>query len=129
MKNLRKATSVLLVLMMLFSIMPAALTVSAAASFSDFPTGWSAEAVQSAVDNGNGTIGPQDMLTRAEAAAIINRAFGATVRADLSSYTDVSTSDWYYDEFAKAVNMDTIVGDGNGKLNPEGNITREEILP
>ena len=134
MKNLRKATSVLLVLMMLFSIMPAALTVSAAASFSDFPTGWSAEAVQSAVDNGlmfgkgNGTIGPQDMLTRAEAAAIINRAFGATVRADLSSYTDVSTSDWYYDEFAKAVNMDTIVGDGNGKLNPEGNITREEIF-
>ena len=134
MKNLRKATSVLLVLMMLFSIMPAALTVSAAASFSDFPTGWSAEAMQSAVDNGlmfgkdNGTIGPQDMLTRAEAAAIINRAFGATVKADLSSYTDVSTSDWYYDEFAKAVNMDTIVGDGNGKLNPEGNITREEIF-
>ncbi len=134
MKNLRKATSVLLVLMMLFSIMPATLTVSAAASFSDFPTGWSAEAMQSAVDNGlmfgngNGTIGPQDMLTRAEAAAIINRAFGATVKADLSSYTDVSTSDWYYDEFAKAVNMDTIVGDGNGKLNPEGNITREEIF-
>ena len=134
MKNLRKATSVLLVLMMLFSIMPAALTVSAAASFSDFPTGWSAEAMQAAVDNGlmfgkgNGTIGPQDMLTRAEAAAIINRAFGATVKADLSSYTDVSTSDWYYDEFAKAVNMDTIVGDGNGKLNPEGNITREEIF-
>ena len=134
MKNLRKATSVLLVLMMLFSIMPAALTVSAAASFSDFPTGWSAEAMQSAVDNGlmfgkgNGIIGPQDMLTRAEAAAIINRAFGATVKADLSSYTDVSTSDWYYDEFAKAVNMDTIVGDGNGKLNPEGNITREEIF-
>ena len=134
MKNLRKATSVLLVLMMLFSIMPATLTVSAAASFSDFPTGWSAEAMQAAVDNGlmfgkgNGTIGPQDMLTRAEAAAIINRAFGATVKADLSSYTDVSTSDWYYDEFAKAVNMDTIVGDGNGKLNPEGNITREEIF-
>ena len=134
MKNLRKATSVLLVLMMLFSIMPAAHTVSAAASFSDFPTGWSAEAMQSAVDNGlmfgkdNGTIGPQDMLTRSEAAAIINRAFGATVKADLSSYTDVSTSDWYYDEFAKAVNMDTIVGDGNGKLNPEGNITREEIF-
>ncbi len=131
MKNLRKATSLLLVLMMLVSMVPA---VFATSSFTDFPTGWSAEAMQAAVDNGliqgkgNSKIEPQAMLTRAEAATIINRAFGATVKADISSYTDVSKSDWYYDEFAKAVNMDTIVGTGDGKINPEGNITREEIF-
>ncbi len=102
--------------------------------FTDFPTGWSKDAMTSAVENGilNGrtstTINPKDNLTRAEMATIINRVFGATVKADISHLTDVSRSDWYYDEIAKAVNMRTFQGDSATTMNPDSYITREQVF-
>ena len=102
--------------------------------FTDFPTGWSKEAMTHAVENGilNGrtstTINPKDNLTRAEMATIINRVFGATVKADISHLTDVSRTDWYYDEIAKAVNMRTFQGDSATTMNPDSYITREQVF-
>ncbi len=113
-------------------------TVFAAAdvtSFTDFPAGsWSDAALRAGVNNGliqgkgDGTIAPKDYITRAETATIINRAFGATVRADISQYTDVSPSKWYYAEMQKAVNMRTVEGVSSTKINPEGYITREQVF-
>ena len=101
--------------------------------FSDFPTDWSASAMSQAVENGllggyDGKILPKGALTRAEMATIINRAFGATQKADLSGYTDVASDAWYYGDMAKAVKMGTFVGAGAGKLNPSQQITREEAF-
>ena len=63
--------------------------------FHDFPTDWSAAGLRRAVDNGllngaNGRIDGAGLLTRAQMAAIINRAFAAKKTADLSGYNDVS---------------------------------------
>ena len=50
--------------------------------FSDFPNDWSTQAMTEAVENGllggvsDGVIAPSGLLTRAQMAAIINRAFG-----------------------------------------------------
>lgn len=134
MRKSNRVLAALLSILMIISMLPV-FAGAAAYGFSDFPTGtWSEEAVTAAVNNGllqgkgGGIIAPRDNLTRAEAAAVINRAFGATVKADISEYTDVNPGDWYYSEFQKAVNMGTIVGEGDGILNPNGYITREAMF-
>lgn len=100
--------------------------------FHDFPTDWSAAGLRSAVDNGllngaNGRIDGSGLLTRAQMAAIINRAFAAKKTADLSGYNDVSADAWYRSDLAAAVAMGTFQG-ANGQLNPERPITREEAF-
>lgn len=113
----------------------AMLTAAAfAASFSDMPQAnyWSAEALAAAVSNGllqgdNGLLRPQASLTRAEMAAIVNRAFGATAVASLSDYNDVPSGIWYENEMAKAVAMQTFKGYAH-QLLPTATITREETF-
>lgn len=102
--------------------------------FSDFPNDWSTSAMTKALDNGllggvgDGLIAPQGVLTRAQMAAIINRAFASSNKASLAGYSDVSTDAWYYDDMAKAVQMGTFSGSGAGLLEPERPITREEAF-
>ena len=105
---------------------------AAPSDFSDFPSDWSAPAVTWAVENSllnghDGKLNPQGFLTRAELAAIVNRAFGAAGTAAMSGYTDVPASAWYYAEMAKAVKMGTFTG-ADGKLTPEAAVTREEAF-
>ena len=100
--------------------------------FVDFPNDWSTGAMTAAVDNGllggvgDGRIAPRGEVTRAQMAAIINRAFGAEKQASLSSYSDVAADAWYAVDMAKAVQMGTFSGTGNGLLEPDRAITREE---
>ena len=115
------------------------LTVTAsAASISDFKDmdakAWYAEAVSAAVDNGllygkgNSIIDPNGNLTRAEMAAIINRAFGCYKVADIGQYKDVSKSKWYYNDVALAVQMGTYNGRSNASMAPDAPITRQEAM-
>ena len=107
---------------------------SAAEQFTDFPIGWSKTAMEAAVANGlltgydNNEIRPTANLTRAEFAAIIARAFGAKTVADISQYSDVSKDDWYYDYIAKVVKMGAMNGISSTAMNPDANITREEVF-
>lgn len=123
---MKKIIALVLVCMVAFSICPLA------AEFSDMPNDWSTEALEAAIDNGllsgdNGRIRPNDLLTRAEMAAIMVRACGAIDEADLSEYKDVSKDAWYYSAMSKAVEMGAFKG-SDGKLNPENNITRQEAF-
>lgn len=107
-------------------------TQAAATEFSDFPTDWSAVPLTRAVTDGllsgsNGKINAMGKLTRAEMAAIVNRAFGASEQANLDGYDDVSPQAWYYADLAKAVQMGTFQG-GDGKLLPDHEITREQAF-
>lgn len=100
--------------------------------FSDFPNDWSTPALTNAVENGllvgaNGKINGSSFITRAEISAIINRAFGAKKTTSISNYNDVPSNAWYHNDMAKAVHMGTFVGSG-GYLNPEDQITREEVF-
>ncbi|MDO4280390.1 MAG: S-layer homology domain-containing protein [Peptococcaceae bacterium] len=106
---------------------------ASASDFSDFPSDWSTQALSNAVDNGllggyGGKIDAKGTLTRAQMAAIINRAFGSTAEASLDDVTDVGANSWYRDDMAKALQMGTFVGVGDGKLNPDAAITRQEAL-
>ncbi|WEK54687.1 MAG: S-layer homology domain-containing protein [Candidatus Cohnella colombiensis] len=129
----KKMLHVLLALVVVLGILPNAVFASeGSAQFSDMPNNWSTAALQDAVANGlltgaDGKIKPNANLTRAEMAAIIVRAFGATVKKDLSSFTDIKSSAWYVDDLAKAYQMGVINGSG-GKMNPSSTITRQEVF-
>lgn len=113
-------------------LLPANAHAVSVSDFSDFPSDWSAQALESAVENGllngsGGRINASGSLTRAEMAAIVNRAFGSSNPASLSGYSDVSPDAWYYEDMAKAVQMGSFQG-ADGKLNPSARITREEAF-
>ena len=110
-------------------------TVRKATDFRDYDrTAWYAEAVSAAVDNGllygksATVIDPNGDMTRAEMAAIINRSFGCYVKADISKYTDVSKSKWYYDDIAMSVQMGTYNGRSASAMAPDAPITRQEAM-
>ena len=110
-------------------------TTRKATDFRDYDrTVWYAEAVSAAVDNGllygksSTIIDPNGDMTRAEMAAIINRSFGCYVKADISKYTDVAKSKWYYDDVAMAVQMGTYNGRSNSTMAPDAPISRQEAM-
>lgn len=135
----KKILSIMLSLVMVLGLVP----ISAAAEvgrevtklesvFKDMPEDWSKQALENAVSNGllngaDGKIMPKENLTRAQMAAVINRAFGAENKADISSFNDVPNEAWFFDEMAKAVHMKTFMG-SNKTLNPNDAITREQAF-
>lgn len=100
--------------------------------FSDFPTDWSAPAMTHAVQNGllngsDGKILPKGLLTRAQMATMVNRAFASSAKASLTSFTDMVPGVWHYNEMAKSVQMGVFQG-ADGKLSPNDPITREQAF-
>lgn len=108
-----------------------AMQTAALADFADMPDGEIGVAMQAAVDNGliggyeDGTIRPNDYITRAQMATIIVRAMGA-VDNSAKTFPDVADGAWYADAVSKAVQMGAFAGDTEGKFNPENNITCQE---
>ncbi len=126
--NMKKTLFLVLMIVALLCFSGAAM----AQSFFDMPNNWSTEALQHAVDNGllfgsDGYLKPNDSLKRSELAAIVVRAFGANVAADISHFSDVNANAWYAVEMAKAVEMKVMEGDGI-RLNPETAVTREQAF-
>lgn len=111
------------------------LSMASAASFSDMPdkSHWSYAALNSAVETGlltgsGGMIKPGNNLTRAEMATILVRAYNLTQKADISMYKDVAEDAWYHEYMQKACTKGLFKGDDSMKLNPENNITRQEVF-
>ena len=110
-------------------------TTRKATDFKDYDrTAWYAEAVSAAVDNGllygksSTIIDPNGAMTRAEMAAIINRSFGCYKTADISKYTDVSKSKWYFDDIGMSVQMGTYNGRSASTMAPDAPISRQEAM-
>ena len=64
-------------------------------------------------------------ITRAEAAAVVVRAFGATEEAGMQEYVDVPENSWYRQDMARAVAMEVMQG-YEGYLRPQETLTYEE---
>lgn len=105
----------------------------AAKEYIDMPQegAWSYEPLAAAVENGllqgsDGLLQPSGSLTRAQLAAILVRAFGATEEAALS-FSDVTDSNWFAADVAKAVAMGVFGGSG-GQMRPNDSLTRQETF-
>ena len=110
-------------------------SATAFADFSDMPgDGEVKTAIENAVSNGllsgyeDGTVRPDSNITRAEMAAIISRACGATFEEDISDFSDVPADKWYHSAFAKAYGMGAFSGDDQKLMHPDNNITFQECF-
>ena len=108
------------------------LSLPAAFAASDLDGHWAKKYIDYLADediiNPSATTGkysPDAKVTRAEFMRYINRAFDFTEKASIS-YSDVQTSDPYYETIQIAVKHGYINGTGNNKMSPEGILTREQ---
>ncbi|UOO37523.1 S-layer homology domain-containing protein [Oscillospiraceae bacterium CM] len=134
MKNLRKVLAVVLVVCMVFSLA----TIASALTFTDDSSIQYKEAVGVMTGIGaingypDGSFGPTNNVTRAEAAKMIVYAIlGPTVAASLStstsSFSDVAASHWASPYIEYCVDNGIINGRGDGTFDPTGNVTGFEL--
>ena len=141
MSNTKRVVSLALALAMAMSFLPAYaaddMVTSAGHShevmdIAPAPT-WSSAAMEAAVKNGllhgdeTGDLMPTENLTRAQAAAIMVRALGKSVKEDISAFADVQSGDWFYEELSYAVHMGLFEGRDKNTFDPNGFITRQEM--
>jgi len=73
----------------------------------------------------DGTFRPENHITRAEFMILANKAFGFTAGAGVH-FSDVSPTDWFYQEVGRAVAVGYISGYRDGTVRPGFKISRQE---
>ncbi|MFB5674674.1 S-layer homology domain-containing protein [Paenibacillus terreus] len=124
-----------------FILPPSSVTVSTyggSSAFSDLPaSGWAYNAVMSAVQAGylsgysDGTIRPNEKVTRQEAAAIIAKVNGLTPRpaSSLSGFSDYDEiASWSKGSVAAVIGQGYMSGYPDGTFKPEKPLTRAEAV-
>lgn len=102
--------------------------------FSDMPgpADWSHEGIDYAVAHGlfvgtsDTTFSPTGAMTRAMLVSVLWRMEGEPAHTDRNPFTDVGT-DWYTDGVLWAAEHDIVAGIGDGRFDPNGDVTREQI--
>ncbi|MFF2911805.1 S-layer homology domain-containing protein [Paenibacillus sp. NPDC057934] len=74
----------------------------------------------------DGSLKPDHKITRAEFTALVNKSFGYKDSGSIS-FKDVKSSDWFYEEVAKAVSAGYIKGYSDQTFKPNQSLTREEM--
>ena len=118
---IKRALSMFLAIVLLLGTVPG-VTLPA------FAAHWADEYLDQLVDWGvmrSDQIGdPDTPLTRAEFMAIINRAYGYNKTGPMP-FTDVLTTDWFYDDISIAYNAGYMAGTSTTTADPNGSLTRE----
>lgn len=96
---------------------------------------WASSYLQNLVEQGvlkgdpDGTLNPDRDITRAEFAAMLNRAFGFhDIGTKQTSFSDVTPDSWYRNDIAIAANQGYFQGTSSSTANPNGKLTREEAV-
>ncbi|MBQ4427451.1 MAG: S-layer homology domain-containing protein [Oscillospiraceae bacterium] len=118
----------------------AGIPASESAQFDDVaPDAWYAAAIgwaqASGIVNGygDGTFGPEKLITREQICAIFRRYAAylgrdVSARADLGIFSDeADISDWAVEDVSWTVAAGLVNGMGNGKMEPLGNTTRAQV--
>lgn len=100
--------------------------------FSDIEGSWAEQAIQKAtelelVKGYMGKYRPDDTMTRAEFVTILHRAIGQPEPTKKSTFVDLRQS-WYMDAVAWAEQNHVLNGVGNGRFDPDGEVTREQLV-
>lgn len=96
------------------------------------PADWSHEGIDYAVSHGlfvgtsDTTFSPASAMTRAMLVSVLWRMEGEPAHTDRNPFTDVGT-DWYTDGVLWAAEHDIVAGIGDGRFDPNGDVTREQI--
>ncbi|KAF1086068.1 Endo-1,4-beta-xylanase A precursor [Sporotomaculum syntrophicum] len=104
-----------------------------AASFSDVQGHWAEDIIDEwsslGMINGypDGTFKPNRQVTRAEFVTLINRAFCIEESNTDPGFTDVRSSNWYYEDVAVAKAAGYIEGYPDNLFKPNNGISRQEV--
>ncbi|OMF90249.1 S-layer homology domain-containing protein [Paenibacillus sp. FSL R7-0273] len=113
------------------SMLFGALGSVSAATAKDIQGHWAQSQLQDWLDKGylqgyaDGTVKPNNAITRGEYVALVNRLFGFTDTAAIT-FTDLKSNNWAYSEVAKAVRAGYIGGYENNTFRATSPITRQE---
>ncbi|MBE6927065.1 MAG: hypothetical protein E7467_01015 [Ruminococcaceae bacterium] len=135
MKNAKRIIALLLAVVMMIGILPFA-SAANVGPFTDVEEDdWYGEFVAYVYEYGlmNGlsktTFGPNETCTRAMAATVLYRIEGSPAVAEPATFTDLDLkADWYLDPVAWAEDEGVVNGVGNGKFDPDGLVTREQLV-
>lgn len=104
------------------------------AVFPDVPAdAWFAPYVEAGVKLGlfsgypDGSFKPEATMNRAEASKVIQKAFGFLPNTSGSPFTDVQSSDWFYEPVLTLYNNGVVKGKGVGTFMPGDLLNRGEI--
>lgn len=132
----RKKISVVLIAAMLFGLMPGFANGAAADTGHALTRGeedghWGIEVMRDWVDRGlmtgypDGSLRPDEPVTRAQLARLINNVFRYGSEAD-PGFTDVPAAAWYYPDVAAAAGAGIIDGFPDGSYKPDDYVRRQD---
>lgn len=126
----KNISAVVLAVMLVFSLVQPVLAQTTVPG--DTKGHWAEPVIRQWMANGwingypDGTFQPDRTITRAETAALINRAFGIEPAGE-SPFRDVQASDWYFKDVAAAAAEGYIRGYEDNTFRPHNPITRQEL--
>lgn len=132
-KRIRHWTSLILVFTFVIGLtFPAVATsAKAAAGLTDISDHWAKDKIAQWVQKGlvsgytDGTFKPDKSITRAEFMTLVNKVLGFSEKAAIE-FSDVTPTDWFYEEIGKAVKAGYISGYQDGTVKPNREISRQE---
>ena len=126
---MKRFLSLFLALVLLLGVIPSA----DAADFTDVPeNSWYRDAVQYAVNMGlmkgisDSQFAPETSMSRAMLVTVLWRYAGSP-KEGANNFDDVTNGLWYTDAIAWAAENGVVTGVGNGKFDPDGSVTREQL--
>lgn len=125
----KKSLACLLTLTLVISMVPA---MSFAANGSDIKNHWAEKEINNLAERGviqgypDGKFMPDKTTTRAEFMTMVNKAFQFTEPAEIN-FSDVKAGAWYEDAVKAAKKAGYISGYPDGTMQPDKNITRQEV--
>ena len=129
----KKIMAFVLVLAMIVGVVPAVFAANVGPFTDVDDSSWYAPYVDFVYDNGlmsgmtSTTFEPNEYLTRAQTVAVIHRLAGSPEVSEPASFTDLPKG-WYKTAIAWAEDEEITAGIGGGKFNPEGLVTREQMV-
>ncbi|MCQ6563150.1 S-layer homology domain-containing protein [Paenibacillus mendelii] len=101
---------------------------------SDLSGHWAEDTMAKWVENGlligdgAGQYRPNDVISRAEFAALVDRVFNLPLQAaEVNPFADVKSNSWYAGAIANVYAGGMIQGTGKDKFEPEAAITRQDV--
>ncbi len=132
MKHAKKGTAIILIALILSAVLSLTSGASNNKRASDTKGHWCETRINSWMDDGiingypDGSFKPDGTITRAEFIKTVNNAFGFKSGKAIS-FSDVKSTDWYYNDIRIAYNIGYINGYVDGTMKPNAPITREEV--
>lgn len=129
----RRLLTGLLCAAMLCGLLPSGLSLTESAQAATAPLAWSNADLEKLYSlrimrGDSGGLRPNDTITRAEFATMVNRALGYTEKAASIPFSDVRAKDWFANDISISYQMGYMKGTSKSKASPNGTLTREEAL-